>query len=224
MQIYLQVALLINFVFCAHSQNPHFFDILRKSQCQNMDDVMNGLGWNDKNVNPYVTNPHGVDIPRDQQCYATVTNPSADFEAEAMTYVLHDMTADEAAVYNQTSGGHTYMTHNYTCAACSSLADLRVYLQTPDLTTPVKDCTMKTVLEPWLSKAGAFKKTSDCIAKTVGFSEMCSDIWVYNTQNTRAHCQTNCIIQEEILHLPNNVPKQRFDGIADTNYCDPTIC
>ena len=185
MQYQITVALLVNFVMSAHSSNPHFWDILRNSECSNMGDIMNGLGWNDKDVNPYMTNPHGVDIPRDQQCYATITNPEANFEVETMKYVLSDMTADEAAIQNKTSGGHTYLTHNYTCGACSSLADLRVYMQTPDLTTPVKSCTMKTVLEPWLSKAAAFKKTSDCIAETVGFSNMCSVIWVYNTQNTR---------------------------------------
>ena len=59
------VAMLLNFVLAEHSSNPHFFSILKESICTNMDDVMNGLNWNDEKINPYTTNPHGVDIPRD---------------------------------------------------------------------------------------------------------------------------------------------------------------
>ena len=59
------VAMLLNFVSAEHSSNPHFFSILKESICTNMDDVMNGLNWNDEKINPYTTNPHGVDIPRD---------------------------------------------------------------------------------------------------------------------------------------------------------------
>ena len=223
-KLILILGMLVNQAMSAISQNPHFFDILNNSECLNMEEVLKATGWTDASVNPYTTNPTGVDIDRERQCYALVQNPRADFEETKMKYVLKDLTAQQASVYNRTSGGHAYLTHNYTCGACSSLADLAVYLQTPDLTTPVKSCTIKTLLHPFLSNKAAFEMTSECIAKNVGFSEMCSNIWVYNTQNTRKNCEVNCVIQEEILRVPNNVPKQRAYGIADTNYCDPSIC
>ena len=92
MQHHIFAALLVNLVWSAHSSNPHFWDILRNSECLNMDDIMNGLGWNSRSINPYETNPAGVNIPRDQQCYATIINPEADFTVEKMKYVLSDMT------------------------------------------------------------------------------------------------------------------------------------
>ena len=77
------------------------------------------------------------------------------------------------------------MTHNFTCGACSSLADLNVYLEKPDLTNPVKSCTIKGTLKPWLTEEEYRKQVSECIEENLGFSEMCSTVWVYNTQNTK---------------------------------------
>jgi hypothetical protein len=102
-----------------------------------------------------------------------------------MRYSLHDFTLDQAAQSNVTTGGNTYMTHNFTCGACSSLADLDVYLEKPDLTTPVKSCTIKGTLKPWLTEEEYRKQVSECIEENLGFSEMCSTVWVYNTQNTK---------------------------------------
>jgi len=84
-----------------HSPNPQFFDIIKNSTCTNLDQVLTGYKWTDRNVNPYVTNPHGTIIPRDEQCYIIVENPEADFNnGVSLEYSLHDMTVEEAKVSN----------------------------------------------------------------------------------------------------------------------------
>ena len=48
-----------------HSPNPNFFKILKNSTPTNLDEVLAKLRWSDRDVNPYKTNPHGTNIPRD---------------------------------------------------------------------------------------------------------------------------------------------------------------
>lgn len=148
---------------CKHSSNPNFFKILKNSTCTNLDEVLDKFKWNDRDINPYHTNPNGTNISRNQQCYLVVENPEADFDSgTSMKYSLHDMTYEQAAQSNSTTGGHTYLTHNFTCGACSTLEDLNVFLTINDLTTPVKACIMKSLWKFWLSDAQFRDEVSDC--------------------------------------------------------------
>ena len=72
-----------------------------------------------------------------------------------MEYSLHDFYPEEAQAWNTSSlfnKGNVYLTHNYTCGVCSSLADLKVFLTVNDLTTPVKDCILDYFFKFWLTK------------------------------------------------------------------------
>ncbi len=73
------------------------------------------------------------------------------------------------------------VTHYGVCGTCSTLQDLAVYLEKPDLTTPVRKCGIK-----WSSASRL-----DCL-KELGFSTPCAQTWLYNIENTRRHCFTVC--------------------------------
>jgi hypothetical protein len=76
------------------------------------------------------------------------------------------------------------VTHQGLCGACSNLNDLAVYLS-GDLTTPVRRCGILTSF----SKDLAMK----CL-RNLGFTEACSQIWLYNAVNTRKNCFWTCMI------------------------------
>ena len=98
------------------------------------------------------------------------------------------------------------VTHQGKCGACSNLKDLAVYLE-KNLTDPVRKCAM----EATLSKRWAH----NCLRK-IGFTETCSDIWLFNSINTRKHCFWVCI-KAWITGEPNNKP----DGsLNDCLQCD----
>lgn len=88
---------------------------------------------------------------------------------------------------------HGFETHRGGCGVCSSLQDLAVYLDRPDLTTPVRQCALKSML----SKEWAM----ECLME-LGFTEQCADIWYYNAQNTRRQCLVTCLWH---LFAPNNM-------------------
>jgi len=71
------------------------------------------------------------------------------------------------------------ITHTGACGACSTLQDLAVYLERPDLTTPVRRCGM----EPG---------TLGCL-EALGFTHACARIWNFNVQNTRRECFGICM-------------------------------
>jgi hypothetical protein len=96
------------------------------------------------------------------------------FETDRIRYRLQTFdSAGEAA-----RSGYR-ITHTGSCGACSTLQDLAVYLERPDLTTPVRRCGMQ---------AG----TLGCL-ETLGFSRACAEIWDFNVQNTRRECFGVCV-------------------------------
>ena len=77
------------------------------------------------------------------------------------------------------------ITHEGVCGACSSLQDLVVYIEQPDLTTPVRKCGIDNL-------TGDADVLAQCISK-LGFSDPCSQIWAFNSLNTREECFDICI-------------------------------
>ena len=71
------------------------------------------------------------------------------------------------------------VTHTGGCGACSTLQDLAVYLERPDLTAPVRRCGMQP-------------GTLSCI-EALGFSHACAKIWDFNVQNTKRECFGVCM-------------------------------
>jgi len=74
------------------------------------------------------------------------------------------------------------VTHTGACGTCSTLQDLAVYLEKPDLTAPVRRCGVL------LSDA----RSLACIRK-LGFSEPCARTWFFDARNTRRECFGVCL-------------------------------
>jgi hypothetical protein len=75
------------------------------------------------------------------------------------------------------------VSHGGGCGLCSSLADLAIYAEQLDLTTPVRACG--------LSSGGDLTENVACLEE-LGFTRPCAQIWAYNTANTRASCLSIC--------------------------------
>jgi hypothetical protein len=110
------------------------------------------------------------------------------------------------------------VTHHHPCGACSSLADLEVYLTTPDLTTPARACAMRLI--------GA--RSRRCFIRTIGFTPWCAEAWAANARHTRKHCKGICIREYGLLNMmrgnfsgaSNNTP----DGeLSPCIQCDETM-
>lgn len=76
------------------------------------------------------------------------------------------------------------VTHFGACGLCSPLQDLAVYMEHPDLTTPVRECGLKSFRE-------GDEAVRQCILE-LGFTEPCAQIWAYNTAHTRKQCLEPC--------------------------------
>jgi hypothetical protein len=73
-------------------------------------------------------------------------------------------------------------THFGACGTCSTLQDLAVYIEKPDLTAPVRRCGMKWNMSSRLQ----------CL-EDLGFSTPCAETWLYDLENTRHQCFGVCV-------------------------------
>ena len=101
----------------------------------------------------------------------------AHFEADAVHYRLVTFTSAALA----RSAGFA-VTHVDSCGTCSSLQDLAVYLERPDLTAPVRSCVMS------LHESASLQCLED-----LGFSRPCAQTWLYDALNTRRECLSVCL-------------------------------
>jgi hypothetical protein len=99
------------------------------------------------------------------------------FEQDQVHYRLTTFAAMTAA----RAGGFA-VTHVGACGTCSTLQDLAVYLEKPDLTAPVRKCGIR-----W----GASARLT-CL-EALGFSTPCAQTWLYNVENTRRECFSVCL-------------------------------
>jgi hypothetical protein len=99
------------------------------------------------------------------------------FEQDQVHYHLATFATSMAA---RTAG--FAITHFGACGTCSTLQDLAVYLERPDLTAPVRWCGVRADASASLT----------CL-ENLGFSTSCAQTWLYNLQNTRRQCLGICI-------------------------------
>lgn len=93
------------------------------------------------------------------------------------------------------------LTHEGACGACSSLQDLAVYVEYPDLTDPVRACALESLGEPLETLAA-------CLGD-LGFTEPCAEIWAYNSRHTSEVCLEVCLgALDEPYHLPDGSPNE----------------
>ena len=76
------------------------------------------------------------------------------------------------------------LTHTGACGTCSTLRDLAVYIGTPDLTTPVRECGLRGLSES--------QDAARACLEEIGFSSACADTWGYNAAHTAVVCLSDC--------------------------------
>jgi hypothetical protein len=77
-----------------------------------------------------------------------------------------------------------FVSHGGPCGLCSTLTDLAVYAEQPDLTAPVRACG--------LASLGDVEATAACIA-ALGFTAPCAQVWAYNVRHTQSACGAVCL-------------------------------
>jgi hypothetical protein len=115
-------------------------------------------------------------------------------DATARTYRVRNFDSAESA-----SRAGAFVTHGGVCGACSTLADLAVYAERPDLTEPVRACGLR---------GGGHAGLVDCI-RALGFTLPCAQVWAYNTEHTRDVCGEICI---RMLRAPYNLADGRINA------------
>lgn len=102
------------------------------------------------------------------------------------------------------------VTHRYHCGTCSSLRNLAVYLEKPDLTTPARSCARKLTL----------RGIKRCLMDTVGFDERCAETWAYNVAHSKRQCMSTCIRHYGLWDiLRNNMGDAHVDENGELNPC-----
>ena len=76
------------------------------------------------------------------------------------------------------------ITHREKCGACSSLQNLAVYIAYTDLTVPVRECGIGSILDGTSNRLA-------CIA-SLGFDLPCARAWEHNTELTQRACLIKC--------------------------------
>jgi len=110
-------------------------------------------------------------------------------EIDATAYRLETFSSADAAM-----DANALVTHEGECGQCSTLQDLAVYLRTPDLATPVRQCGIDNL-------GAGEPEITECL-RAIGFTEACAQIWAFNTLNTQDKCLTKCLAAlDEPYHL-----------------------
>eukprot|EP00164_Ancoracysta_twista_P010752 GFYU01016339.1.p1 GENE.GFYU01016339.1~~GFYU01016339.1.p1 ORF type:complete len:250 (-),score=37.89 GFYU01016339.1:401-1150(-) len=136
-------------------------------------------------TNPYSDPNYNTSNP-DTICavqYPNINNRS--------TYYLRNFTSPAAA-----EAAGAFVTHLHPCGLCSTTQDLAIYMNYSDLTNPVRDCAIKSIIsDQWALQ---------CLMD-IGFTAGCSQIWLQDAMNTRQHCLDICL-QAWMEKWPNNIP------------------
>lgn len=179
------------------------FERLRETRLTNLEDVIEAAGTDSPGSgaflvkNPYSSSDQPDATPRDGTPSSAVC--AVRFaDDDPLAYALGSFPSIEEM---ETSGA--ILTHFGRCGSCSTLSDLAVYLEQPDLTTPARRCSRK-------SGAVRIKR---CFVEQIGFTEACAESWTYNAINTRDRCRDPCVKTYGALNLllhrypaPNNLP------------------
>ena len=90
------------------------------------------------------------------------------------TYESEESAVDEGAM----------VTHKGECGACSSLRNLAIYIANPDLTDPVRACSLSGLFDRDLSRLA-------CIA-SLGFDLPCAQAWDLTSASAQSKCLQVC--------------------------------
>ena len=185
--------------FSPPAYSKEVIESLRGKTLTNLDEVAASINYTNFEISPY-PNDLGYDthIDTSKNCYVAFESAS-----NRSFYSLHSLTPKEAEARNVTAK-NIFLTHENHCGVCSSLDDLALYLEKPDMTEPVRKCGFRLI-----------KKRGVACLQSLGFSHACSWAWFWNTRSTRKNCLPVCL---RYITAPNNMPTK------GRNYCEPQYC
>lgn len=108
------------------------------------------------------------------------------FDDSKVSYELRDFDTSLAA-----TEAYYMVTHQGRCGSCSTLQDLAIYLASPDLTSPARQC----------ARSFGLKRKKQCFQEKIGFTSHCAESWAYNAQHTRQECLGVCITDYGFFNL-----------------------
>jgi hypothetical protein len=114
------------------------------------------------------------------------------------------------ASFQEAEAAGAFVTHAGTCGACSTTQDLAAYLSSPDLTTEGSFCAKQSILD--------FDRGHACYM-SLGMTDSCANIWVYNSLNTAEKCLGRCATTK---NDPNNGPPPECT-LNDCLQCDEDV-
>jgi hypothetical protein len=121
-------------------------------------------------ADPYLTG-QGTELPAGAVC-------GIRFQSDQIHYRLSTFANADAA-----RAAGAAVTHFGVCGTCSTLQDLAVYLEKPDLTDPVRHCAI-----------GSRESATLTCLEALGFSNACAQTWLYDVENTRRQCFAVCVL------------------------------
>eukprot|EP00924_Labyrinthula_sp_SR-Ha-C_P006812 maker-scaffold_8-snap-gene-1.43-mRNA-1 protein AED:0.38 eAED:0.38 QI:0/0/0/0.5/1/1/2/0/354 len=171
----------------------------------NAEELRDAVDFSSPETNPYPDIWYDTQIETTKNCYVEYSILQ-DGSEDRSQYSLRSLSESEYEVEQENPEIKLYLTHRSACGVCSNLDDLYVYLSTPDLADPVRDCSLRLFDSLIL----------DCL-EDIGFSEDCKRIWFWNAKNTQqvslsGGCFGTCIIH---LGTENNQPE------GTDNPCEP---
>lgn len=90
------------------------------------------------------------------------------------------------------------VTHKDNCGFCSTMENLAVYMEKPELTVQVRECAIELV---GCSNRACEETARQCI-RDIGFDEDCTWAWFWNSKYTRNQCQGVCM---NLLEAPHHI-------------------
>jgi hypothetical protein len=122
-----------------------------------------------------------------------------------VSYELRDFDTSLAA-----TEANFMVTHQGRCGSCSNLQDLAVYLASPDLTSPARQC----------ARSSGLKRKKKCFQEKIGFTSYCAESWAYNARHTRQECLGVCITDYGFFNLIfGRYPGSNVDETGQLRLC-----
>ena len=187
-------------------------DRLRKTQAVNLESIIDGQFPQSDDANGFrVADPYSSEAAEVVNRWSSAEGRESEFcairfvDSDRFRYELRAFESSEAA-----TEANFVVTHQGRCGSCSSLSDLAVYLQTPDLTTPARQCARRFGL----------KGKKRCFKERIGFTPWCAESWAHNADHTRQACLGTCVADYGLFNLLfNRYPGPNTDETGQLRPC-----
>lgn len=108
------------------------------------------------------------------------------------------------------------VTHKDNCGFCSTMENLAVYMEKPELTVMVRDCALVLLRDEGTERERE-NRARQCI-KDIGFDDDCTWAWFWNSKYTRHLCLEKCML---LLEAPHHIASGDLTGaLNDCMNCD----